>query len=142
MTRFKCQVCDFELWEPIAELAVSTLGLYNDARFPGRCLLVLNQHLEDFSLLEPDLLLAFNLDAQRSGKALAEATSARRINYAVLGNAQTHLHFHLIPRYPEAEQFPKKSPWSDPRLPIRLDDEVVIQLVKKISGALTEAQKT
>ena len=44
---WSCGVCGFDLWLPVAVkgLKVTHLGMYSDARFPGRCL-VLNDHYE------------------------------------------------------------------------------------------------
>jgi diadenosine tetraphosphate (Ap4A) HIT family hydrolase len=42
-------------------------------------------------------------------------TGAPRINYAVLSNAEPHLHAHLIPRQPASEALPSRPPWNDPR---------------------------
>lgn len=41
-------------------------------------------------------------------------TAAARINYAVLGNAEPHLHVHLIPRSTE-EAKPTRPPWEHPQ---------------------------
>jgi len=41
MGKYRCATCGFELHHPIATLSVSALGLYDDARFPGRCILAL-----------------------------------------------------------------------------------------------------
>lgn len=46
---------------------------------------------------------------------LRELTEATRVNYAVLGNAEPHLHAHLIPRFPALEPVPHRPPWEDPR---------------------------
>jgi diadenosine tetraphosphate (Ap4A) HIT family hydrolase len=43
----------------------------------------------------------FLLDMARLGDALLKVTNALRINYAILGNLETALHAHVIPRYAE-----------------------------------------
>lgn len=112
----KCETCGFELWNHIPEpLPVSSLGLYSDNRFPGRSILKLNTHKETLEDLEPELLTAFMLDVQKAVKVLKQVTGSNRINVAVLGNTVPHVHAHRIPRYPETETFPGKSPWNDPR---------------------------
>src|SRR5690606_22953314 len=50
---WRCAACGFELARPIARLRASTVALYDDARFPGRCVLALDEHatlLEDLPL--------------------------------------------------------------------------------------------
>lgn len=129
---YTCASCGFSLWLPVAELKHSQLGLYDDARFPGRCLLVLKQHEERFEGLERDLMCAFVEEAQGVGKALRAATGCERVNLAVLGNAEPHVHFHLIPRYPRREPRPTKSPWDDPRQKEGLAPTVRAELVAAI----------
>jgi diadenosine tetraphosphate (Ap4A) HIT family hydrolase len=132
---FAC-TCGFELWLPIARLEVTHLGFYDDARFPGRCLLVLDRHHEDFARLQPDLMVRFVRDAQTAGAAIQRAVGADRINYAILGNAEPHLHFHLIPRIFRNEPRPKQSPWDHPdpvsRLPIERRAEVIRRIVDEL----------
>lgn len=111
---YKCPECGFELWHAIARLRRSTLGLYDDARFPGRCLLVFERHVSDFAELDDDDTLAFVREAHRVAAALKAVTGAERVNYAVLGNAVAHLHFHLIPRGGEHDVVPGKAPWAHP----------------------------
>jgi len=113
--RWRCSECGFELWLPIAELTTGVLGLYNDARFPGRCIFALREHHEDLAALSDSLLFSYAREATRSASAIRIAVGSSRINYAVLGNAEPHVHFHLIPRFPETEPKPRNSPWDDPR---------------------------
>jgi hypothetical protein len=71
--QFSCPACSFSLWIPLATMSVSVLGLYDDARFPGRCILALNEHREDFSLLEKPLASEFFADCQRAARAIKAA---------------------------------------------------------------------
>ncbi|HTV50992.1 MAG TPA: HIT domain-containing protein [Steroidobacteraceae bacterium] len=55
----------------------------------------------------------FLLDMARLGDALLKVTSALRINYAILGNAEPALHAHVIPRYNEEPPAMRtRHPWS------------------------------
>ena len=112
---YECKECGFSLWNPIARLTVSTLGLYDDGRFPGRCLLVLNEHFSQWEVLDRGLMQPFIEDAQRAARAISRASGSPRVNFAILGNTEPHVHCHLIPRRSEGEPNPKKSPWNDPR---------------------------
>lgn len=136
---YQCTVCSFELWHPIARLSVSFLGLYNDARFPGRCLLVLEKHAEDFSEIDPKLAQAFIGDAQIAARSIRSATEVPRINYAILGNQEPHLHIHLVPRgYPD-DPIPTRPPWEHPAKKAELPIEEVNRLVREIRLALESA---
>lgn len=129
---YKCTVCKFSLWYPICELTVSYLGLYNDSRFPGRCILVLKNHAESFSDLDTDLAQAFVMEARSAARAIKIATGAPRVNFAILGNTQPHIHCHLIPRGFPGDPIPTRTPWEHPtkksELPIREQERLVARL--------------
>lgn len=113
--RPSCNSCGFELYLPVAKLSVSSLGLYDDARFPGRSILLLDNHYDDMVSVPEDVLNSFMADAREAMQAIKKATGCSRVNFAVLGNREPHVHAHLIPRYPETEEFPDCSPWNDGR---------------------------
>jgi diadenosine tetraphosphate (Ap4A) HIT family hydrolase len=131
-----CTTCKFELHKVIGCLKVSTLGLYDDARFPGRALLTLNEHHNDLATMPIELAQAFLVDMRSAAQAIQRATRAERMNYAVLGNAEPHVHAHLIPRIREGDPVPNKAPWAHPD-PVRPLDPVRLQiLVGKIRAEL------
>lgn len=131
-----CPECGFKLWLPIAELQRSRLGLYDDARFPGRCILVFDRHEEQLHELSPSEACAFLEDAQVAARAIARATASPRINYAIFGNTEPHLHWHLIPRQPGDEPLPARPPWEHPERPAPLGADQVTRLVKSIRDAI------
>lgn len=131
-----CRDCGFDIWLPVAPLSVSTLGFYNDARWPGRCLLMLNRHAEHLEDIPPNEGSAFLRDIQIAGHAIKQASGAVRINYAILGNEVPHVHAHLIPRFGSTEALPTRPPWEDPRPSQELDDGDVQDWINKISGEL------
>lgn len=133
---YRCAECGFELFRPIARLAVSTLGLYEDGRFPGRCLLVLNSHAEHFEDLPESLAQQLSTDARKAARAIRLATRARRVNLAILGNVEPHLHVHLIPRGGANDPAPGRSPWSVDQGEKALDPEASRELVRLIGRNL------
>jgi diadenosine tetraphosphate (Ap4A) HIT family hydrolase len=136
---YKCSVCSFELWFPIVRLSVSCLGLNNDSRFPGRCLLVLNQHAEHFAEIESDVVSAFIDDARVAAQAIQLVTKAPRINYAILGNKEPHVHFHLIPRGLPNDPIPGQAPWEHPVRKGELLKADIEALVNEIRSVVTSA---
>jgi diadenosine tetraphosphate (Ap4A) HIT family hydrolase len=133
---YSCATCDFALWNPVCQLDVSFLGVYNDARFPGRSILVLNKHIEHWEDVPSSLLNAYVADSQRAMKAISKLTGTPRVNLAVLGNTDSHVHFHLIPRYPHSEALPNKSPWNDPRPQTKMSSIAVAELVADLAREL------
>lgn len=130
-----CQDCGFGLYVPVFNLAVSSLGLYDDARFPGRCILSLKTHYDDMVDVPKEMLDAFMDDARKAIKVIMESTGCARVNFAILGNRESHVHAHLIPRYPTDEEFPDCSPWNDQRpkstMPLQARDELLASMQYK-----------
>ena len=75
------------------------IAFYDDARFPGRAVLVLGEHAELVEDLPLDVARDLALDVRQAAAAVRAASGARRINYAAFGNVVPHVHVHLIPRY-------------------------------------------
>ena len=91
----------------------------------GWAVLGAQQFLRGYSLLLPDPVVpdlnaltggeraAFLDDMAALGDAVQKATGARRINYALFGNAEPALHAHVIPRFDdEPEALRSAHPWS------------------------------
>lgn len=140
MNRWSCTECGFELYYPVETggLAVSHLGLYADAKFRGRALLAYGDHAEQLEQLTGGELSAFWADAVAVGEVLKAIVGASRVNYAVLGNAERHLHIHIIPRVPAAEPLPSRSPWNDSRPSLELDHAEYLRIGQGVQKALAK----
>ncbi|MDX9992292.1 MAG: hypothetical protein RBS68_09615 [Anaerolineales bacterium] len=81
----------------------------------GYCLLLPDPvvgSLNDLSIRQREIFLR---DMTLIGDALLAVTSAWRINYEILGNADPALHAHIIPRYlAEPEQYRNGPVWFYP----------------------------
>lgn len=128
--------CGFVLWQPIAQSEYSSLGLYDDARFPGRSILRLNEHQDSLERVPTSTLMGFMQDIQAAIAAIRGATGAARVNVAILGNRDPHVHAHLVPRFPLTEQFPDCSPWNDLRRKTSLTDTARTEIMGSILEAL------
>jgi diadenosine tetraphosphate (Ap4A) HIT family hydrolase len=113
-TQDPCRECGFKLFLPIANLSLSTLALYDDHRFPGRCILSLRQHYGDLLDVPGGVLTWFMEDIRIAARAIQNATKCDRINYAILMNSVAHVHAHLIPRTYATDPIPNKAPWEHP----------------------------
>jgi diadenosine tetraphosphate (Ap4A) HIT family hydrolase len=131
-----CAICGFELWVVLGTLTVTSVGLYDDARFPGRLLLSLDSHYEHLEDVPEDLANWFISDIQAAARMLRKVTGAERVNVAILGNQEPHVHAHLVPRFPLQEPFPKSSPWQDPRPRRTLGEADRTRLVHDLTRAL------
>jgi diadenosine tetraphosphate (Ap4A) HIT family hydrolase len=135
---WRCNACGFSQAQPIERLRVSTLALYDDARFPGRAVLVLDEHA---TLLE-DLPLAtardLALDVRQAALAVRAAAGAARVNYAVFGNVVPHVHVHLIPRHGPWDAAPRATAWDHPEPERPLGPGEAARRIDAIRRALRE----
>jgi diadenosine tetraphosphate (Ap4A) HIT family hydrolase len=92
-----CDHCRFVLYHPIWQYQNSILGLYDDDRFPGGCILRLTQHHESLDELDTSVLNAFMAEIQQTMKVIKQATQTERVNLVILSNTISHIHAHLIP---------------------------------------------
>lgn len=128
-----CSTCGFTLWIPVAALRVSQVGLYSDARFPGRLIVSLNDHVEHYDQTDPDSLSSFMSDLQDASLVLRKMSNVERVNIAILGNKEPHLHAHVIPRR-IADGNHGVSPWenAEPYSKLTESDRVIfVDLLKQ-----------
>jgi diadenosine tetraphosphate (Ap4A) HIT family hydrolase len=79
----------------------------------GYCLLLPDPVVPQLNSLEAAARDRFMADLGRLGDAVLAATSALRINYAILGNLEPALHAHVVPRYAdEPEAMRTVHPWA------------------------------
>lgn len=130
-----CEMCVFSLWLPIAQLSASDAGLYDDGRFPGRMLVTAREHHDHLDEMPADELGWFMADVQRASRALRSLPNVQRVNVAVLGNRERHVHAHLIPRRP-GESNAKSAPWdgADPR--VLLEPATRVELINRLRELL------
>lgn len=81
----------------------------------GYCILIPDPLVSSLNDLTDHQRAAYLCDMAAIGDALLEVTGAYRINYAIMGNSDTVLHAHIVPRYrTEPEQQLHNTPWSYP----------------------------
>jgi len=133
---WRCGACGFEQARPIARLRATTLAFYDDARFPGRAVLVLDEHATLIEDLPLETARDLALDVRQAAAAIRAASGARRINYAAFGNVVPHVHVHLIPRHGDWETAPAATAWDHPQPERKLDPAEADRLVAAIRAGL------
>ena len=99
-----CQYCRKDqrlddLMIEIAPMQVSTLYLFKEQTYRGRCVVAYRHHINELFELsdaERDLFMA---DVARAAKAMQAAVNPAKINYGAYSDKLPHLHFHLVPKY-------------------------------------------
>ncbi|MEW6250558.1 MAG: HIT family protein [Planctomycetota bacterium] len=105
LTGENCAACllpaegDDPLW--VATLPSGRVRLQDDGDFRGYCILYFRRHvveLPDLTAAERGQLME---DLSRVADAIRQVCRPAKLNYACLGNEVPHLHWHIVPRYPE-----------------------------------------
>jgi ATP adenylyltransferase len=99
-----CQYCRkdqrlHDLMIEIAPLKVSTLYLFKEQTYRGRCVVTYRAHVNElFELSNADVAL-FMQDVAHAAKAMQAAFGPAKINYGAYSDKLPHLHMHLVPKY-------------------------------------------
>ena len=118
--------------QKIAELDVSTAILNRDWQFyKGSTLLVFRDHVTELHHLTPNLRHRFMADACHVAEALVKSFQPQKMNHALLGNSEPHLHWHMIPRR-ESDPFPTHAIWEHEFPRLQLSDEEFLEIAEQI----------
>jgi diadenosine tetraphosphate (Ap4A) HIT family hydrolase len=83
----------------ICRLETSTLYLFREQTYRGRCVVALDSHETELFRLDRDTLGQFSRDVSRAAAVLQRAFAPDKINYAIYGDLAPHLHYHIVPKY-------------------------------------------
>ena len=104
----------------------------------GYCLLLPDPVVIDLNALTGDKRRQFLEDMAQVGDVILQVTGAERINYEILGNVETALHAHIIPRHTEEVPELRKQPvWlHDWSAAVPFDVDAHHQLRARIAASL------
>ena len=88
-----------DLMLEVASLGVSTLYLFKEQTYKGRCVVAYRGHVNELFELPADEQARFMHDVARTARALKTAFGPAKINYGAYSDKLPHLHFHLVPKY-------------------------------------------
>src|SRR5450830_513179 len=101
-----CDLCDGDGGQLLFKNDRYRVVLVDEAEYPGFCRVVWNGHVKEMTDLAPaerarvmDVVWQVEL-AQR------EVMQPEKVNLASFGNMTPHVHWHVIPRYPDDAHFP------------------------------------
>lgn len=95
-----------ELMIPICELEMSSVYLFKEQTYRGRCVVAFNGgHRNELFELSDDERNAFIRDVSRVASAVHTAFSPQKINYGAYGDKMPHVHFHVVPKYESAPKW-------------------------------------
>ncbi len=88
-----------DLMVEVAPLQVSTLYLFKEQTYRGRCVVAYRGHVNELYELPDAELVKFTQDVARAARAIRTAMGAAKINYGAYSDKLPHLHVHLVPKY-------------------------------------------
>ncbi len=83
----------------VATLQVSTLYLFKEQTYHGRCVVAYKDHVNELFELSDAELALFMQDVARAARAMKAAFNPAKINYGAYSDKLPHLHVHLVPKY-------------------------------------------
>lgn len=100
-----CLVCDrIEMIKDgtnpyfVKELETGYVVIGDNQHFKGYALFLCKEHKTELFQLEKNQKVKFLNEMSIVAEAVSEAFNAEKMNYELLGNGDTHLHWHLFPR--------------------------------------------
>ena len=123
------------MWK-ISELPTAIAVLRPDQYYPGYTLVVAKTHATELYHLPERESIQYCKDMLRMAQALATAFKPQKMNYALLGNTEAHLHWHLVPRY-DWDPNPQRPIYEHPHEPKRLTPQEYAETSAAIRRALS-----
>lgn len=109
--------------------------LVDDANYPGFCRVIWNAHAREMSDLTGAERMAIMDAVHRVELAQRDVLQPHKINLASLGNVVPHLHWHVIPRFPDDAHFPSPV-WAQA---VRATDPAILAARRALLPSLTAA---
>jgi diadenosine tetraphosphate (Ap4A) HIT family hydrolase len=89
----------------ICDLSVSTLILFKEQSKKGRCIVAYKDHVGEMVDIGDEERSAFFADVSLAARALHKSFHPGKLNYGAYGDTGCHLHFHLVPKYENGEDW-------------------------------------
>ena len=104
---FVCEFCDRTGGELLWQGDRCRVVYVEEPGYPGFCRVVWQAHVREMTDLSEDDRLHLMSVVFVVESVLREQFDPEKINLASLGNAVPHLHWHVIPRYPDDPHYPQ-----------------------------------
>jgi len=118
----------------ICELKVSTVFLFREQTYRGRCIVAYKDHNVELYDLKGNDLLAYMEDVNKVARALKEIFSPAKINYGAYSDKLPHLHMHLVPKYENGPDFGSTFTMNPQK--VYLSDEEYMDMLATIKSKL------
>ena len=119
----------------VCDLEISTLYLFKEQTYEGRCNVVFKDHKSELADLTEEEAAKYSNDIARTARAIRKAFNPDKINYGAFADNMKHLHFHVVPKYEDGPSWGKTFDMM-PEPKKLLSDEEYNALIEKIKNAL------
>ena len=116
----------------ICDLEVSTVYLFKEQTYKGRCNVVFKEHKSEITDLTEEEAAAFMKDIIKVAKAIQKAFNPDKINYGAFADKMKHLHFHVVPKYEGGTSWGTTFDMNPGK--VLLNDEEYSELIAKINA--------
>ena len=129
----------------IAELSTGYAVLADNQHYRGYTIFVAKQCVPELHDLAPAVRARFLEEMAQVAEAMFRASQPRKLNYELLGNSVTHLHWHLFPRYAD-DPNPLWPVWNNEQFlraprPTPIDPAALADLRERLQRALAVARR-
>jgi diadenosine tetraphosphate (Ap4A) HIT family hydrolase len=138
MTDSACEACrgDWPLKDHfIADFGLVRVFLHDDQFFPGWTIVLLKRHATELFHLAATERFQLMEEVNQVAKILAHVFEAKKMNYELLGNRLSHIHWHLIPRL-AGDPAPVEPVWGVSHEPLRLASKALQERIRRIQAQL------
>jgi diadenosine tetraphosphate (Ap4A) HIT family hydrolase len=118
----------------ICDLDVSTVYLFKEQTYKGRCNVVFKEHKSEITDLTEEEAAKFIKDVRKVAVAIQKTFNPDKINYGAFADTMKHLHFHVVPKYEGSPSWGKTFDMNPGK--VLLSDEEYSQLITKIISNL------
>lgn len=94
----------------VAELETGYIVLADNQLYRGYTIFLSKQHKTELHELDKETRKLFLDEMSQVAESVYKAFNPQKLNYELLGNRDSHLHWHLIPRY-KSDKEPTKPIW-------------------------------
>lgn len=95
----------------VKELKTGYVVIGDEQYFKGYTLFLCKQHVNELHELPKNYRLLFLEEMSKVSEAVFKTFQPKKLNYSLLGNTFSHLHWHLFPRY-GTDPNPKMPAWA------------------------------
>lgn len=82
----------------VAELETGYVVMGDHQYFKGYTLFIYKDHKTELHFLEEEFKTNFLIEMSKVAEAVYKAFEVEKLNYELLGNGNSHVHWHLFPR--------------------------------------------